>query len=159
MSNEHFLQLVREATKGKPAIKGVALGEKPTYFVVGDEPVQRDFMIGRPFSGNLGPILRNAFETLHEKYGASPSDCYTTYFVKTIFKPGELTEDDVVKLWLPILQLEYMESGCSVVVCVGKMAKLFANMISQKPPSELLPKVQKATFAAKVRKAWQVLRS
>ncbi len=138
-------------------IAGVALGSKPKYFVVGDEPNFKDYVTRRPFSGIYGEILTNLFSTLNQKFGAEPEDCYITYLVKTNYtNPGDLTADLIKNEWLQILRMEYEISGCTDVVCIGKMVKQYSGYISGK--STIL-KPYKASFMEKMGKAWQVLRS
>ena len=155
MTNQEMLaSMLTVASHGKEVLHGQALGGKPIFFIVGDEPSQRDFLIGRPFSGPLGPVLSSAMMTLEKAYAATPDDCYLTYVVKSIFKPGELTEDMVMKEWVPAIQLEYALSGCSKLVAVGKMARALAPQLTVKP---VLLETPHRPVLERAKQAWKIL--
>lgn len=148
-------EFVKAGSKGNSdVIHGKALGPKPRYFLVGDEPVVKDYITGAPFSGGLNQILVNAFETLRAKYGAEPKDCYTTYLVKTTFRKGELSERDIEDYWLPALQVEYQASGCDTVVCLGPKARQFSGRIGIRP-AVLGPM---GGIANRLKRAWEAFR-
>ncbi len=127
-------ELVRKASHGNTdIIWGKALGPSPRYFIVGDQPIPKDYIVGAPFSGGLQPILTKALITLGEKFGTKPEECYITYVVKTTLQPQYLTEEAVLEEWLPALQVEFQLSGCKEVVCIGKFSRLIAALVSQKP--------------------------
>ncbi len=150
-------KMVAEASRKKEFIQGVSLGKTPKYFIVGDEPVDHDYLTKIPFSGPLGDVLVSAITTLKGKYPeAKRDDCHVTYFVKTTFREGELTEKMVIEEWLPALQLEYYLSGCELVVTLGRMARQFAGRIAVRPPF-LTP--YKPSFSEKLARMWAVVRS
>ena len=128
-------EMTKQAAGGEKAdiVWGKALGPKPRFFLVGDQPVAKDYIVGSPFSGQLNGILTSAMQTLGEKYGAKPEDCYITYVLKTNFKEGQLSEQHVFDNWLHILQVEYQLSGCTDVVALGRMARTLAGHISVRP--------------------------
>lgn len=128
-----FDKLLDAACRKHQPVLGMKLGDTPKFFLVGDEPTDRDLMLERPFQGALGDVLVAAMQTVGDKYGASPEDFYATYLVKCKFKEGNLTEKQVLDEWLPLLQVEYALSGCSMVVCVGKVSRLFAGHVQHLP--------------------------
>ena len=147
--------MTNRAAGNQDIVWGKALGPKPKYFLVGDQPVTKDYIVNSPFSGGLNPILISAFQTLREKYGATPEDCYITYAIKTTFRPGVLTEEAVFKDWLPILQVEYQLSKCSDVVALGRMARTLAGHIPVRPA--IMGQVEPSLFQ-RVRRAWEAFR-
>lgn len=147
--------LLKAGSKGNTDfIHGKALGPKPRYFLVGDEPVVKDYITGAPFSGGLNQILVSAFETLRAKYGAKPEDCYTTYLIKTTFPKNQLSEKDIEDYWLPALQVEYQASGCDTVVCLGPKARQFSGRIGVRP-AVLGPM---GGLTQRLRRAWEAFR-
>jgi len=150
-------QMVKDACGKKGEwIAGKSLGKEPKFFIVGDEPVDKDYITKVPFSGALGEVLVAVIRTLRKRYpGTTRDHCHVTYMVKTTYKVNELTEDDIIKKWLPIIQLEYHLSGCDLVVAVGRMARVFAGAIANKPVclSEYKP-----SFGERIRGAWDRLR-
>lgn len=148
-------ELIKAGSKGNTdIIYGKALGKSPRYFLVGDEPVVKDYITRSPFSGGLNQILVSAFETLRGKYGAKPEDCYTTYLVKTTFQKGTLSEKDIEDYWLPALQVEYQASGCDTVVCLGAVARQYSGRIGVRPA--VLGPLNGITH--RLRRAWEAFR-
>lgn len=147
--------MTKKAAGNADIVWGKALGPKPRFFLVGDEPVAKDYIVESPFSGSLQNILTSAIRTIGEKYGAKPEDCYITYVIKTNFKSGELTEQDVFDKWLPILQVEFQLSGCSDVVALGRLARTMAGHIPVRPPvmGEVGP-----SLSQRLRRAWEAFR-
>lgn len=136
-------------------IQGKALGPKPKFFLVGDEPNMKDYLTKVPFSGPMNELLINAVQTLDQQYGGvTVEDLYVTYLVKTTFRPGQLTEEQVIEEWLPVAQLEYQLSGCDRVVAIGKIARMFAGHITVEPKA--LASLQ-PTWKQKIKHLWEVL--
>ena len=138
ISEGRWVAALREMTKqaaggNADIVWGKALGPKPRFFMVGDEPVAKDYIVGSPFSGGLNGVLVSAIQTIAAKYGAKTEDCYITYVVKTSFRHGELPEQKVFDDWLPILQVEFQLSGCTEVVAIGKLARTLAGHIAVRP--------------------------
>ncbi len=149
--------LIKHACGGRNKfISGQALGPKPKFFIVGDEPNPKDYIVNGPFSGALTDVLVNTVMTLRGKYpGTNREDCYVTYFIKTTYRAGELTEKMVVDDWLPALQLEYHLSGCDLIVCVGRMASHFAGNIANRP---VALKDYRPSMMARIKHAYDVVR-
>ena len=153
---EQMAKMMVAAARGNDLILGRALGPRPSYFIIGDEPMTRDVVVGQPFSGPLGEVLTSAINTLQEKYGIESEDVYVTYLIKCRYASGSLTEKIVTDEWLPIAQTEYYLSGCSNVVAIGRVSRLFAGHISQRP-SFIEP--YQPTLVERVRQAWNLIRS
>lgn len=149
-------RLVELAAGDHEYIPGHSLGKKPKFFILGDEPVQADYVTKVPFSGPLTDVLVAAIRSLRPKYpGAKREDCHITYVVKSTFEEGELSEKDVLDKWLPALQLEYYLSGCELVVAVGRMSRVLAGQVAVRPP---MLDNYKPTIIERVKTAWKVLR-
>jgi len=150
-------QIIAACGTSKDWIPGCALGSEPKFFIVGDEPTPKDWITRRPFSGPFQDVLANLFHTLQQKYQADPEDCYITYLVKTNYpNPGDLTYDRVAKDWLEVAKLEYLLSGCDTVVCIGKVSRQFAGLISQRPAS--VPKFS-PSILDKAKYIWQTIKA
>ncbi len=145
--------MIQTACGARPFVRGCALGEKPTHFVVGDLPSTRDLVLGRPFCGQLADVLTMVFTSLK----CDPGDCYVTYLVKAQIELGHLTEKQIVDTWLPIVRLEYALSGCEDVVAVGKVAKMFAAYMNVVPDSMPAPKPETPTILQRLERAWRIL--
>lgn len=156
MLRERFDELLKKAAGDAPVILGKRFIEKDEtplrYFIVGDIPLTKDIMTGVPFSGSLNEVLIRSIDTLREKMGAEPNECYITYLVKAQPR-GVLQEEKVRQDWLPLLQLEYAMTGCENVVCIGKMARQYANLIRMTPISVPV----KQGIMERARKAWAIL--
>ncbi len=136
-------------------IPGRALGKKPRFFLIGDEPNMKDYLTGVPFSGTYNDILINAVLTIEKRWpGASIADCYTTYLVKTTFRKEQFTEDDIWKHWIPVAQMEYKMSGCEFILGIGKVARMFTGHIATEPA---IFQNYKPTVVDRIKKAWGVL--
>lgn len=115
-------------------IPGKALGKKPRFFILGDEPNFKDYIMGRPFSGPMDEMFQNCLKTLQIQYpGTKPEDMYLSYLVKTNFQKGQLTEKMVLEEWIPIAQLEYYMSECEYLVGVGPVARMFIQAVQVTP--------------------------
>lgn len=156
---DSFDALLERACRKHVPVLGKRLGDKPSYFLVGDEPTERDLTLSRPFTGQMNEVLVAAMESLGQKYGTSPDDFYITYLVKCRFQEGDITEEEVTKDWLTILQVEYALSGCTNVVCIGAKARLFAGHIQHLPEEYREKKSSAPSWREKVERAWQILRS
>ena len=146
-------RMAEAAAAGKQVVPGKALGDAPEFFLVGDEPMDQDLITGVPFSGKLNVVLISALDVLFRKYGAREDKMYVTYLVKSVYKPGELTEEMVLGDWLPALQAEYQASGCSAVVAVGSVAKMVQGHVGLKNPALKA----RPGLLERVRQAWQIL--
>jgi uracil-DNA glycosylase len=153
--NDAINKMVNEACHGKDEfIQGRPWGPKPKFFIVGDEPTPNDYITKIPFSGPLSDVLIRTIDTLRPNYpDIEKSDVYTTYLVKTTFRPDELTEKAVVEEWLPILQLEYYLSGCDLVVAPGRIARQFAGVIAVRPS---FVEAYRPSILEKVKQIWRI---
>lgn len=151
MTPAHLDAMIEQAAKGRPFVRGAALGKKPSYFVYGDVCTQRDLITGRPFSGPLAELLVSVFATIK----TVPEDCYVTYLVKACYPQGTLTDREIEDAWLPIIRHEYVLSGCKNVVAVGKIARLYAGHVQVRPAE--LPEPCRPGIISRVVDAWRSL--
>lgn len=128
-------KMIRNAIRNNDDwIDGKALGPTPKFFVVGEEPNLKDYLVKQPFSGKGQMLLTHLVSSLDERYkGVTMEDMYITYMVKTTFQRGQLTEQMVEEEWLPIVQMEFYLSGCTDIVPMGNLARIFAGHIGRTP--------------------------
>ena len=149
-------EMIRKAVRNNDDwIEGKALGPKPRFFVIADEPVLKDYLTQSPFSGKLQMVLPMLVQTLQQQHeDVTTEDLYLTYFVKTTFRKNELTAEMVEEEWLPILQMEYKLSGCELIVPLGELVKTYAGHIPNEPA---IMKKYAPTFGQRVKNAWKAL--
>ena len=155
---EGIEQALRESIEkacGGRVCYGHSFGPAPKYFIIGDEPNSKDYVMGRPFSGHDNEILMGCYETLRQKKGADLKDIYATYLIKTTLRADQLSEESVRQVWLPILQLEYELTGCEYYVPLGPLVRLFAGDITSTSPIPTNPPPR--TLGMRARNIWREL--
>lgn len=150
----HRQMTVAAARGHHPIVLGAALGGRPKFFIVGDEPVPHDFITGKPFSGALSEVLSRVVDSLMAKYQCIREQLYITYLVKVHFE--NLTEKQLTEEWLPAIQLEYALSGCEYVVPIGDGARQLAGHIARTPAYFL---EYRPSLKEKLRRCWNVLKA